>query len=182
MHSSSPSKVPSTPAGIKAQHRKSKRAIRRRRIDLKCGCSYYYSIDCHDHGFTHRGVHHCNSSREWRVYLDGTKSPLFQDNRPRSPSVFLPTGHHNNRNQIQPQPEESSADSQVFSNLQGLDWFTASDLAFFEGIQDAVLKYLDMLGVVSLNNVIRAVDHVLWNVIHKTEYVDRTYSIKFNVY
>nr|QKV44165.1 replication enhancer protein [Chilli leaf curl virus] len=45
-----------------------------------------------------------------------------------------------------------------------------------------VLKYLNNSAVISINNVIRAVDHVLWNVLHNVVYVDQTYSIKFNLY
>nr|QEM21166.1 Replication enhancer protein [Pedilanthus leaf curl virus] len=45
-----------------------------------------------------------------------------------------------------------------------------------------VIKYLDNLGIVSINNVIRAVDHVLWNVLEHVVYVDQSSSIKFNIY
>nr|QIH12878.1 replication enhancer protein [Tobacco curly shoot virus] len=45
-----------------------------------------------------------------------------------------------------------------------------------------VFKYLNNLGVISINNVIRAVDHVLWNVLQHIVYVDQSYSIKFNIY
>nr|QGV12717.1 replication enhancer protein [Tobacco curly shoot virus-Myanmar] len=45
-----------------------------------------------------------------------------------------------------------------------------------------VVKYLYHLGVISINNVNRAVDHVLWNVIQHIVYVQHSYSIKFNIY
>nr|UFP63082.1 AC3 [East African cassava mosaic virus] len=45
-----------------------------------------------------------------------------------------------------------------------------------------VLKYLDMIGVISINNVIRAVDHVLYNVIVNTLQVTEQHEIKFNIY
>ncbi|QGA69837.1 replication enhancer protein [Ocimum golden mosaic virus] len=45
-----------------------------------------------------------------------------------------------------------------------------------------VLKYLDSLGVISINNVIRAVDHVLYNVIVNTLQVKENHEIKFNIY
>nr|ARM20156.1 transcriptional activator [Jacquemontia yellow vein virus] len=78
----------STPPSIEPKHRiAKKRAVRRRRIDLDCGCSIYISINCRNHGFTHRGTHHCSSGKEWRVYLEGTKSPLFQDIQPRGPAI-----------------------------------------------------------------------------------------------
>nr|WNV28807.1 TrAP [Papaya leaf curl virus] len=42
MRSSSPSKDHFTQVPIKVQHRTAKRrAIRRKRVDLNCGCSYY---------------------------------------------------------------------------------------------------------------------------------------------
>nr|QSS76684.1 C3 protein [Tomato curly stunt virus] len=45
-----------------------------------------------------------------------------------------------------------------------------------------VFKYLDNLGVISINNVIRAVDHVLYNVLVNTINVVETHEIKFNIY
>nr|UFP62861.1 AC3 [African cassava mosaic virus] len=45
-----------------------------------------------------------------------------------------------------------------------------------------VIKYLDMIGVISINNVIRAVDHVLYDVIEKTIKCRVTHEIKFNLY
>nr|QJA07400.1 replication enhancement protein [Tomato leaf curl Uganda virus] len=45
-----------------------------------------------------------------------------------------------------------------------------------------VLKYLDNLGVISINTVIRAVDHVLYNVLVNTLQVTEEHEIKFNLY
>nr|UFP62914.1 AC3 [African cassava mosaic virus] len=45
-----------------------------------------------------------------------------------------------------------------------------------------VLKYLDNMGVISINNVIRAGDHVLFNVIAKTIKCQLTHEIKFKLY
>nr|CDW92207.1 replication enhancer protein [Tomato yellow leaf curl Mali virus] len=45
-----------------------------------------------------------------------------------------------------------------------------------------VLKYLNNLGVISINNVIRAVDHVLYDVLEKTIDVTETHDIKYNFY
>nr|AYN61544.1 AC3 [Tomato leaf curl New Delhi virus]WBU87218.1 replication enhancer [Papaya leaf curl Haveri virus]QCB61291.1 replication enhancer protein [Tomato leaf curl New Delhi virus]WOR75545.1 replication enhancer protein [Tomato leaf curl New Delhi virus]WOR75550.1 replication enhancer protein [Tomato leaf curl New Delhi virus] len=53
---------------------------------------------------------------------------------------------------------------------------------FLRVFRTQVLKYLDMLGVVSIYNVIRAVYHVLDNVLHKTVDVLATYDIKSNIY
>nr|QDG02962.1 replication enhancer protein [Pepper yellow vein Mali virus] len=45
-----------------------------------------------------------------------------------------------------------------------------------------VLKYLNNLGVISINNVIRAVDHVLYVVLVNTISVMDNHEIKFNLY
>nr|BCX71361.1 transcriptional activator protein [Sri Lankan cassava mosaic virus] len=135
MRPSSPSASRSTQVPIKIQHRAAKRkAIRRRRVDLNCGCSYYVHINCHNHGFTHRGTHHCSSGDEWRIYLGGSKSPLFQDHPARQPAVQQAVGHNNHPDTLQPQPEESVGTTSMLDGFQGLDDLTASDLAFFEGI------------------------------------------------
>ncbi|CAK02781.1 transcription enhancer protein [Tomato yellow leaf curl China virus -[Y264]] len=134
MRSSSPSKSHSTPVPIKVQHRIAKKATRRRRVDLPCGCSYFISINCHDYGFTHRGTIHCSSNREWRLYLDGQKSPLFQDNQAPQKTVHDEARHNHITSTVQLQPEESVGDTQMFSNLQNLDSFTSSDLAFLKSI------------------------------------------------
>nr|QIH45462.1 transactivator protein [Synedrella leaf curl virus]QIH45473.1 transactivator protein [Synedrella leaf curl virus]QIH45479.1 transactivator protein [Synedrella leaf curl virus] len=134
MQSSSPSKAHSTQVPIKVKHRLAKKGNRRRRVDLPCGCSYFIALACHDHGFTHRGTHHCSSSREWRVYLGDSKSPLFQDNRAPEPSISNEGRHNHVTNTVQLQPEESSGSAQVFSSLPNLDNFTASDWSFLKGL------------------------------------------------
>ncbi|AIG24392.1 replication enhancer protein [Rose leaf curl virus] len=53
---------------------------------------------------------------------------------------------------------------------------------FLRVFKTQVLKYLDNLGVISINKVIRAVDHVLWNVLEHIVYVKQSSSIKFNIY
>nr|ANT83084.1 AC3 [East African cassava mosaic virus]ANT83090.1 AC3 [East African cassava mosaic virus] len=45
-----------------------------------------------------------------------------------------------------------------------------------------VLKYLDMIGVISINTVVRAVDHVLYNVLVNTLQIMESHEIKFNFY
>nr|QBY34640.1 replication enhancer protein [Chilli leaf curl virus] len=45
-----------------------------------------------------------------------------------------------------------------------------------------VIKYLDRLGVISINNVVRAFKHVLYDVLHHIVYVGPSYSIKFKFY
>nr|UZH95422.1 AC3 [Tomato leaf curl New Delhi virus] len=53
---------------------------------------------------------------------------------------------------------------------------------FLRVFRTQVLKYLNMLGVVGICNVIRAVHHVLDNVLHKTIDVWTTYDVKINIY
>nr|AOF45900.1 replication enhancer protein [Pedilanthus leaf curl virus] len=53
---------------------------------------------------------------------------------------------------------------------------------FLRVFKTQVLKYLGNLGIISINNVVRAVDHVLWNVLQHVVYVNQSSSIKFNIY
>nr|CAM91915.1 C3 protein [Tobacco leaf curl Comoros virus] len=53
---------------------------------------------------------------------------------------------------------------------------------FLRVFRTQVLKYLDNMGVISINNVIRAVDHVLYDVIVKTLHVQENHQIKFKFY
>ncbi|BAU61802.1 replication enhancer protein [Malachra yellow mosaic virus] len=53
---------------------------------------------------------------------------------------------------------------------------------FLRVFKTQVLKYLNNLGVISINLVIKAVEHVLYNVIQQTMYVDQYSEIKFNLY
>ncbi|AMK07576.1 AC2 protein [Lycianthes yellow mosaic virus] len=135
MRPSSPFGNHSSQVPQKIQHKIAKKRItRRRRIDLDCGCSYYLSINCHGCGFSHRGIHHCNSGAEWRLYLDGSKSPLFQGAEAHQQTFQQRPRLFGDTNPVQPQPAESSGDSQVFLNLPHLDSFTSSDLAFLKSI------------------------------------------------
>ncbi|AWD77151.1 trans-activating protein [Sida yellow golden mosaic virus] len=116
----------STPPSIKAKHRiTKKRAIRRRRIDLDCGCSIYVHIACTGHGFTHRGAHHCTSGREWRLYLGDNKSPVFQDIQGRGHAVHDDTCVPR-ADTVQPQPQESTGSPQGIPELPSLDDFSES--------------------------------------------------------
>ncbi|ABC74552.1 transactivation protein [Rhynchosia golden mosaic virus] len=118
--SSSPLRNRSSPLSIKAQHRYAKRQTRRKRIDLQCGCSIYVHINCANHGFTHRGTHHCASSNEWRFYLGGSKSPIFQDNQSGGPITHAQQGLPHS-NQSQPQPTESVGSPQSLLQFPSLD-------------------------------------------------------------
>nr|AEY77430.1 C3 protein [Chilli leaf curl virus] len=53
---------------------------------------------------------------------------------------------------------------------------------FLRVFKTQVLKVLNNFAVISINNVNRAVDHVLWNVLHHVVYVNQSYSIKYNIY
>uniref|UniRef100_Q68V37 Replication enhancer n=1 Tax=Sida yellow mosaic China virus - [Hainan 8] TaxID=290090 RepID=Q68V37_9GEMI len=44
------------------------------------------------------------------------------------------------------------------------------------------MKYLDRLGVISINNVIRAINHVLWDKLEGTIEAQFSYIIKFKLY
>nr|AEY68251.1 transcription activator protein [Tomato mild yellow leaf curl Aragua virus] len=116
----------STPPSIKPQHRLAKkRAIRRRRIDLNCGCSIFLHINCADHGFTHRGEHHCVSGREFRFYLGGSKSPLFQDVPSRGPIIHNEQGLSHS-NPVQLQHQEGAESTQSIPELPSLDDISSS--------------------------------------------------------
>ncbi|CAJ87649.1 AC2 protein [Siegesbeckia yellow vein Guangxi virus] len=136
MQPSSPSTAHSTPVPIKVQHKiaKKKKVTRRRRIDLDCGCTVYIGIHCANNGFTHRGTHHCSSGTEWRVYLDGSKSPIFQDNRSPQQAIQQRPRQDYNPDTIQLQPENSAGDSQMLSDFRSLDSLTSSDMAFLKSI------------------------------------------------
>nr|QIQ31314.1 transcription activator protein [Tomato leaf curl virus]QIQ31356.1 transcription activator protein [Tomato leaf curl virus] len=135
MRSSSPSNSHCTQVPIKTQHRAAKQRLhRRKRIDLNCGCSYYLSLNCRNHGFTHRGTHHCASGTEWRLYLGNRQSPIFQHHGTLEETVQLQPRHHHSTTPIQPQPKEGTGDSQVFHDLQDLDNLTASDWSFLKSL------------------------------------------------
>ncbi|ABI31645.1 replication enhancer protein [Tomato leaf curl Bangalore virus - [India:Kerala IV:2005]] len=63
-------------------------------------------------------------------------------------------------------------------------WTTSQPLTghFLKVFKTQVYRLLNNLEVISINNVNRAVDHVLWNVLHHVVYVEQSYSIKFNIY
>nr|QCC88917.1 replication enhancer protein [Tomato leaf curl Bangladesh virus] len=53
---------------------------------------------------------------------------------------------------------------------------------FLRVFRTQVLQFINNFAVISINNVIRAVDHVLWNVLAQTIYVQSSSIIKFNIY
>ncbi|APB03051.1 TrAP [Common bean mottle virus] len=114
-----------SPPSIKPRHRYAKRQTRRKRIDLQCGCSIYVHINCNNHGFTHRGTHHCSSGNEWRFYLGGSKSPIFQDRMGGTSNIHTQQGVPNT-NPSQPQPQESVGSPQSLLQFPSLDDFDDS--------------------------------------------------------
>nr|BAS69603.1 transcriptional enhancer protein [Jatropha leaf curl virus] len=89
---------------------------------------FIFSVDnCANHGFTHRGTHHCSSFEQWRLYLDRPKSSVLPT--PQSHEQALPprTGHHTPPNTIQLQSQASTTDTQVLPELQSWDSFRDSD-------------------------------------------------------
>ncbi|AJE29616.1 transcriptional activator protein [Oxalis yellow vein virus] len=122
----------STPPSIKPRHKIAKRAPRRRRVDLDCGCSIYVHINCSNNGFTHRGTHHCASGREWRLYPGDNKSPVFQDVPSRRPAVQQDQSVPH-PDKVQPQPQESIGSPQGIPQLPSLDDISDS---FWEDLFD----------------------------------------------
>nr|AND95581.1 AC3 protein [Tomato yellow leaf curl Yunnan virus]QIH55823.1 replication enhancer protein [Tomato yellow leaf curl Yunnan virus] len=65
---------------------------------------------------------------------------------------------------------------QIWTRLQPQTW------RFLRVFRVQCMKYLNNLGIVSINNVIRSVNHVLWDVLHGTIYVNHSNIIKFKLY
>nr|AGR84118.1 TrAP [East African cassava mosaic Malawi virus] len=131
MPPSSPSTSHCSQVPIKVQHRTVKnRALRRRRVDLECGCSFYLHIDCINHGFSHREL--ITAPQAKNGVLLGNTNPLYFaiTNHDKRPNMH----HDNTPDTVQPQHQEGIGDSQVFSQLQGLDDLTASDWSFLKSI------------------------------------------------
>ncbi|UVN12565.1 replication enhancer protein [Begomovirus hortuscrotoni] len=55
-------------------------------------------------------------------------------------------------------------------------------LRFLRVFRYQVLRYLNMLGVISINLVVKAVEHVMYNVLQGTEQIEQSNLIKFNIY
>nr|AMT74405.1 AC3 protein [Tomato leaf curl China virus] len=53
---------------------------------------------------------------------------------------------------------------------------------FLRVFRTQVLKFLNNLGVISLNNVIRVRTYVLWDALTQTTFVQSSHVIKFNLY
>nr|AAW50918.1 replication associated protein [Indian cassava mosaic virus] len=67
-------------------------------------------------------------------------------------------------------------DFKVWTTLQPQTW------RFLGVFKTQVLKYLDRLGIICINTVVNAVEHVLYNVIAGTDSIEQSNLIKFNVY
>ncbi|CAP78911.1 AC3 protein [Ageratum yellow vein virus - [G129]] len=128
------------------------------------------------------GITHCNSMREWRVYLDDQKSPIFQDTQAPRETIQQQQRHHTDPNTIQAQLRKALGIHQCFLSFQIWTRLQPQTWRFLRVFRVQCMKYLDNLGVISINNVIRACNHVLWDVLEKTEYVTHSNIIKFNLY
>lgn len=65
---------------------------------------------------------------------------------------------------------------QIWTRLRPQTWH------FLRVFRTQVLTFLNNLGVISLNNVIRAVNYVLWDALKQTTFVESSHIIKFNLY
>nr|UOL65522.1 replication enhancer protein [Lisianthus enation leaf curl virus] len=65
---------------------------------------------------------------------------------------------------------------QIWTHLHPQTW------RFLRVFKYQCIKYLDRLGVISINNVIRAMSHVLYNVLEGTSDVIEKHVMKFNIY
>nr|AGZ91417.1 C2 protein [Tomato yellow leaf curl virus] len=131
MQPSSPSTSHCSQVPIKAKHSiAKKKIIRRRRVDLDCGCSYYLHLNCINHGFTHRGTHHCSSRAEWGFFMGDRKSPGFQKGGSRREAISNESRRHFNADEIQSQHQARTGDSLMLSQHPSLDELTASDWSY----------------------------------------------------
>nr|AUX80810.1 replication enhancer protein [Tomato leaf curl Sudan virus] len=69
-----------------------------------------------------------------------------------------------------------------FLNFRILTTLQPQTGRFLRVFRYQLLRYLDNIGVISINNVIRAVDHVLYDVIEKTTDVTENHEIKYKFY
>ncbi|CAP78912.1 AC2 protein [Ageratum yellow vein virus - [G129]] len=135
MQNSSPSTAHCTQVPIKVQHRIAKRKpIRRRRVDLTCGCSYYFGIDCANHGFSHRGNYSLQLNARVACIPGRSKIPYISryPSTTRDHSTTTTTSYRSKYNSST--TEESVGNTPVFSELPDLDSLTTSDLAFLKSI------------------------------------------------
>nr|AHB82046.1 transcriptional activator protein [Jatropha mosaic Lucknow virus]AIR77181.1 transcriptional activator protein [Jatropha leaf curl virus] len=96
---------------------------------------FLFSVNnCANHGFTHRGTHHCSSFEQWRLYLDGPKSSVLPTPQSHEQALQSGSGHHTPPNTIQSQSQTSTTDTQVLPELQSLDSFTDSDWDFLTSL------------------------------------------------
>ncbi|KAL6994243.1 hypothetical protein U1Q18_012350 [Sarracenia purpurea var. burkii] len=110
----------SPPKNQKQLHQRAKkRSIRRRRIDLFCGCTIYVRINCANDGFTHRGDTHAIANAHWRVILGIEKPSLHQANRERYGQPVESSSPHDNN--VQPQPPQRTQSPQGSIPFPDLD-------------------------------------------------------------
>ncbi|CAE05933.1 AC3 protein [Indian cassava mosaic virus-[Ker2]] len=117
------------------------------------------------------------------VFIWEVTNPLYfkiiqHDNRPFEMNMDIITiqirFNHNLRKALG--LHQCWMDFKVWTTLQTQTW------RFLRVFKTQVLKYLDRLGIICINTVVHAVEHVLYNVIAGTDNVEQSNLIKFNVY
>ncbi|AEB00553.1 Trap [Cleome golden mosaic virus] len=112
----------SNPPCIKAQHKAAKRrAIRRRRIDLTCGCTIYIHLNCHSNEFTHRGTSSAVPQAENGVYTWEISNPLYFRIHDVEDVLHSRDEDIPRPDTVQPQREESIGSPHGLSQLPSLD-------------------------------------------------------------
>ncbi|AEI73656.1 REn [Bhendi yellow vein mosaic Maharashtra virus [India:Dhanbad:2008]] len=121
-------------------------------------------------------------STKWRLYL-GVPNPLYfkilnHDNRPFTTNMDIITM----RIQFNYNLRKALGVHKCFLTFRIWTTLHPPTGLFLRVFKTQVLKYLNNLGVISLNLVIKAVEHVLYNVINQTMYVDQYSDIKLKLY
>ncbi|AEI73663.1 REn [Bhendi yellow vein mosaic Maharashtra virus [India:Varanasi:2008]] len=122
-------------------------------------------------------------STKWRLYLGGSKSPFYfkilsHDNRPFTTNMDIITM----RIQFNYNLRKALGVHKCFLTFRIWTTLHPPTGLFLRVFKTQVLKYLNNLGVISLNLVIKAVEHVLYKVINQTMYVDQYSDIKLKLY
>nr|AFB81503.1 replication enhancer protein [Cotton leaf curl Rajasthan virus] len=118
-----------------------------------------------------------------RAYIWKVPNPLYFQiishvNRPFTKNGTILTI----KAQFQPNTREILGLHKFFLTLQIWTTLSLQTGLFLRVFKTQVLKYLNNLGVISINLVIKAVEHVLYNVIQQTMYVDQYSEIKFKLH
>nr|ARE29893.1 C3 [Pea leaf distortion virus] len=121
-------------------------------------------------------------SMEWPPISGRFQIPSISRSQPRQPSIHDEHGHHQDQDPIQLQLRRALGVHKCFLTYRIWTTLHPRTGLFLKVFKTQVLKYLKNLGVISINSIIRAVDHVLWKKIEQTMYVDMNSEIKFDLY